>query len=928
LIGTTETVDTAVYALSIDHYQVMTTKNGFTVGALDGNEGRDVLRNIDQLMFDGKTYTVDATQTGEQAVLTPTSTEPTPTDPTPIDPTPTDPTPTDPTPTDPTPTDPTPPVSSPDAAGLPGFTLQNTSGASEGSGYVSFGQMFAKGTVMPGQTLTAHIGGQDVAVQMDVKTTNDDGSVGHAILTLKAPAMAAGASVSGSLATGGTTSSAPAIQAQDILSHGYDFQAQVTLHNADGSTTVKTVDAAQLLQQAISGGHVESWMQGAQASEYRVSANIAPNLDVKFDIRMDAAGQTHTDVVFARDDAYTTNVSTLTYDVKFTQGGQTVFSDANIQQYAYSTWHQAVASPGAVDPHVVYDTAYLIATGAIPAYDLSTPVSAATIADQLQRLAQADTGPLGSALLNQYMPTTGNRPDIGPETAWTAEYLASQSADAAKIMYANADAAGGVPWHLVGTDDEVLRIDENPLLRISDRSNSLPVTFNPAPSGWTMDVAHEPSLTFVPYLLSGSHYYLDELQAQANYVVASQNPDYRDGAAGILSDHNEVRAIAWGLRELANAAYITPDADALKGYFTTLLSNNLDHFMTEYVNGAKGDAQGQLEGWIQGVYGNANMMAPWQQDYVATTLALIAGRGDDQAATILGWMDNFIAGRFTNDANGFDPLHGATYNLQTLDPATGQPFTTWAEVYDATFGSAPATTLDASAYPDWAGGYAAKAKAALAGIISNTQSPDAIEAYGWLQSQTTAMLESYQTDPTWNIAPKLANGQYLTNDEIHVQTATTAATLTAGAGEQMLIGNIGADTIVGGSGIGLLFGMDGNDTIKAGSGNSYLFGGDGNDRLVDGAGSNYFKGGSGSDVFAFTDSSTGRDTIADFTKGTDRIEIKSNLDGSGIFTGADVVSHATADASGQAVLHLGGSHDIVLQGVMLQQLTSDIFTIV
>jgi Ca2+-binding RTX toxin-like protein len=306
------------------------------------------------------------------------------------------------------------------------------------------------------------------------------------------------------------------------------------------------------------------------------------------------------------------------------------------------------------------------------------------------------------------------------------------------------------------------------------------------------------------------------------------------------------------------------------------------------------------------------MMAPWQQDYVATTLALIAGRGDDQAATILGWMDNFIAGRFTNDTNGFDPLHGATYNLQTLDPATGQPFTTWAEVYDATFGSAPATTLDASAYPDWAGGYAAKAKAALAGIISNTQSPDAIEAYGWLQSQTTAMLESYQTDPTWNIAPKLANGQYLTNDEIHVQTATGAATLTAGAGEQMLIGNIGADTIVGGSGIGLLFGMDGNDTIKAGSGNSYLFGGDGDDRLEDSVSSTAatavtLKGGTGRDVFAFA--AGAHATITDFKSADDRIEL----------SGVNASDVHVSNSGGSTYIDLGNNGRITVAGATLSQ---------
>ncbi len=216
-----------------------------------------------------------------------------------------------------------------------GFSLQNTSGAAEGTGYVTFGQVFAKGAVMPGTTLVAKINGQDVAVQMDVKTTNADGSVGHALLTLKAPALAADGSVNGMLAKVAPAPAGAAIQAQDIVSHGLDVKVQVTLHNPDGSTTVKTVDAAQLLQQAINAGTVETWMKGAQASEYRVETTIAPNLDVKLDIRMDALGKLHTDVIFARDDAYTTNLGTLNYDVKITQDGATAFSQANIQQHNY-----------------------------------------------------------------------------------------------------------------------------------------------------------------------------------------------------------------------------------------------------------------------------------------------------------------------------------------------------------------------------------------------------------------------------------------------------------------------------------------------------------------------------------------------------------------------------------------------------------------
>jgi hypothetical protein len=719
-----------------------------------------------------------------------------------------------------------------------------------------------------------------------------------------------------------------------VLQHGLDVKVQVTLHNADGSTSLKTVDAAQVLQQAIANNTVETWVKGAQASEFRVETEIAPNLTVKLDIRMDADGETRTDVIFARDQAYTTNVSTLDYDVRITQDGQTAFTETGINQYAYSTWHTQVASAGAVQPFVVYDMQYLVDTGALPAYDLTSGVNASVISNQTQALAAADTDPMGAALIQQYMPMTGGRNDIGPETTWTARYLNGQSADAAKVMFANADAAGSVPWHFIdNATGEAVRVDLHPNLWIDSRgygrgSDALPVQYGTVvdPTGWIPEVAHQPNLSYVPYLLSGTHYYLDELQAQAAYTVAAFAPEYRGYGAGAVSDETQARALAWALREISNAAYITPDGEALKTYFTTVLDNSLSGLIADYVNGAKGDAQGQLEGWIEGGFSAVGWIRPWQQDYLATALAYVSEKGFDKADTLLAWMDNFLSGRFINEAAGYDPLYGATYTLEVSNVG-GTPFQTWAEVFQKTFGTTPTITEGSGAYFDWAAGYAANAKAALAGVISATQSPDAIEAYGFLQSVTTSMAPDYKNDPTWDIAPELAEGRYLTNDEVKVHTATTGATMTATTSEAMLIGNVGNDTLVGGSGIAMLFGMDGNDTLQAGSGKAYLYGGDGNDRLIDGAGADYFKGGAGADVYAFTTASTGRDVIDDFTKGTDHIEIKSNLNGSGIFTASDVIAHATAE-NGNAVLHLGGSHDIVLQGVALHQLTTDIFSIV
>ena len=58
-----------------------------------------------------------------------------------------------------------------------GLLLKNTGTGVEKSGYATFGKVFESGDVMPGDRLVARINGLAYAVQMDVKTTNSDGSV-------------------------------------------------------------------------------------------------------------------------------------------------------------------------------------------------------------------------------------------------------------------------------------------------------------------------------------------------------------------------------------------------------------------------------------------------------------------------------------------------------------------------------------------------------------------------------------------------------------------------------------------------------------------------------------------------------------------------------------------------------------------------------
>src|SRR5690606_24262905 len=142
------------------------------------------------------------------------------------------------------------------------------------------------------------------------------------------------------------------------------------------------------------------------ASEFRVEHEVVTGLKAVFDIRVQADGNIHTDVIIRNDSAFTPNVTTFTYAVAIKQGGETVLSKDGLYHYQNPTWHQEVWSAGGPSTHGARDVEYLIKTGAIPAVDTSLGVSEQTILNDLAKLASADTGPLGNALVTKYMPGT------------------------------------------------------------------------------------------------------------------------------------------------------------------------------------------------------------------------------------------------------------------------------------------------------------------------------------------------------------------------------------------------------------------------------------------------------------------------------------------------------------------------------------------
>ena len=99
-------------------------------------------------------------------------------------------------------------------------------------------------------------------------------------------------------------------------------------------------------------------------------------------------------------------------------------------------------------------------------------------------------------------------------------------------------------------------------------------------------------------------------------------------------------------------------------------------------------------------------------------------------------------------------------------------------------------------------------------------------------------------------------------------------------------GNDKANFIFGGKNNDEIFGGNGNDSIVGNAGNDKLYGQNGNDTLQGGAGNDSLWGGAGNDFFIFE---AGKDVIADFTAGQDKIKIAKGKISKSTLSGSDVV---------------------------------------
>ena len=658
---------------------------------------------------------------------------------------------------------------------LVGLVLDGT-GAPAGTVTV-FGHAFRIGHLPRGAGLSARLtNGSSVPTQLDVLTRHPDGSARFAIVSLAAPALARGQQSGLLLAT--LPEPAGQLLAIDAALAGHGAVVEVIPATGDPWRY-------DLLAGWRAGGLGGAWQSGPLVVQRRITTAVpaaavggATSARLVADIAIRADGSIWADVWIRNDVAMRPGGGGAEYALRVLLDGTEVLRSNTLKQWQYSGWGRLLANRGAATPPMVrHDAGYLAETAAIAHYDVTSGVEERA----LQRMAQmvAEPGwaaPLGPRGVTQSMGTTGGRPDLGQTTMWQAAWLISGDPRAAEVSIGQAETAGAVPWHFWdvsgGADGRGGWMDERrwPQFWLDARGGRPPRTLlqpippGPDTGGWRTSASHQPNLSFVPFLLTGRRAFLDELQVQATWNVldvwpAARSYDATGPIRGVnLVDKRQVRSAAWSMRQVGDAAWISPDSDANQPYLREVAAANWTWLRAQLP--AWTQQQGEVHGYIPWTgYGANAAMSPWQQDYFASTAAAAAARGSEDARAVLAWMSNFIVGRFHAEARGFGRHDAVAYVLAIMPaPPPRQPspethYTTWAQIGAAT------RERDLSNGSGWIksnGEYARLAMLSLAVVIDVLGTEDARQAYAWLSTSGAPFTqpEVFTRMPQHNIAPR------------------------------------------------------------------------------------------------------------------------------------------------------------------------------
>jgi hypothetical protein len=609
------------------------------------------------------------------------------------------------------------------------------------TGSATFGLALPQGASPTGVRLGA------LATQTDVKTRWADGSIRFAIVSAHVPATGQYVVAAGSSASGTLTPTWPS--------------ASVTFTIADVTwvATLPSFTAA------------ETWLDGPVVREAR--ALVAPRRDgadhpllqVIYDVRSYASGGHRVDIT-VQNTKDIPAADRVTYDVAISIGGQSVFSRQNVAHSLFQRWRRTFTTGGLVASTVTPDFEPFHRAKALPRF-------LPTVQNKVYDTTGPDYDILKFGTMAPYMMTPGGRAEIGPYPFWVAQYIVHKHPSQLEVMLRHGEYAGSWPLSVTRADGSLPKLGDNVSQQywLDGRGGSGGVNGPAVPRDFTgglrgyppdpnrPDNQHLPALCYVPYLITGDRFFIDQLEYVANWAMLFSYPGDSKGLNGTLSfDRQRVgvghglltvnggRGFAWPLRELADVAAYLPDADPDKPYFVARLTDNLKWFDYYQANRLPHPLNFLL--WDRG---NGNLgpgywfdMSLWQQAYLAWAIDHAIDQGFSTSGAV--WFrDQAIKNQvlfLSSEADGYPPVYGAPYYPRV---ATRQPgganaainyFDTMAEVFFYNHGDGagypPNDTQPGHRLPQpMVGYYGVEARLSLVLGVKNGV-PKAREALDWL----------------------------------------------------------------------------------------------------------------------------------------------------------------------------------------------------
>jgi hypothetical protein len=666
-------------------------------------------------------------------------------------------------------------------------TVMTTSGSAQTNVPVTFGHVFKAGDVGANAVLGARAGATVVPLQVDKKTAHADGSVAHAVLTAVLPSLGANGTQALVLSDTGTAPAGGAITASSVLATAFDVTIDL---NVGG--TVYSASARSLLQ---AGGTPSQWLSGPLATEFLLSAPLRtsggtahPHLQARFYVRAYQGLQSvRVEAVVENDWAYESGPRSYTYDVTVNvAGGGTQYSQSNVTHYRQSRWRRVVWWGTNPQAGVRHDGRYLQSTRAVPSYDPRVSISSAAISGWQSGLG-TNPGVMSIGALEPYMPQAAGRFEIAPLPAFQAGYIISQNDTARRVTIGYGEQAGAWPMHYRdrGTDLPI-SIDSNPNATILGGSGiygNFPACGGTCTTPLTPEASHHPTLAYLPYLITGDYYLLEETLFWGNWVMFYGDSSRHGGAQGLIV-WDQVRGQAWMLRTLAQAAYAAPDNHPMKGYLEQKLQNNITYFRNNWVdsNPLGYITNSGAAAWL----GYPQVLATWMDDFLTWTFGHIVGLGYTEAQPVLAWKGKFAVGRLTDP--GMCWKLASTYWVNAThaglggDSNNGTYITNWTDwrrnvIYDSTdtmrgtntiigqeatlFGTTCASSqmnsilgIGSGEMIGWDGAeaYPANIQAAAA-VAVEAGVPNAQQAFTVLTSRGAYPLSAYGDAPQWALYP-------------------------------------------------------------------------------------------------------------------------------------------------------------------------------